>query len=97
MTATIHYLHARRRALHAVERQAHTLRLAGGTARPHPSHSPLCRPPSQPAPRRRQSPWGLVVFWVAWLAVIAVGMYLAAHDPYTPARAMSHLLGEVPA
>lgn len=95
MTASIHYLHDRRRALHTVERQAHLCGMHTNLARQQAAHRALQRALQRDL--RRPLPWKLAAFWLTWLLMLSAGLYLAAHDPYTLAHAASHLLGEVPA
>lgn len=88
MTASIHYLRARREAIHHAERQARA------TYRTEPQ--PLAPVPQATAPARI-SRWRLLLAGLIWALLMAAGLWLAAHDPLYLSRAMSHLLGEVPA
>lgn len=88
MTARLYDI-ARRRAIHAVERSAH-LRLVRPTLTP-PRQLPASEGPR--APTRAE----LLVLGIVWLIFLAIGIWLARHDPDTLSQLTARVLGEPPA
>jgi hypothetical protein len=84
MSASIHYIAARRAAIHQAERHAYHTRAAKLSTTPH----------SRPQARSRTLSW--IAAGLIWASMLLGGLWLAAHDPNTLSNGMAHLLGDRP-